>query len=45
MMRKAYIVVEFSTRELMKDIATKRQSYDDLINELIEFKRKGDKSQ
>ncbi len=32
------IIVKKSTREHLRDIGTKRQTYDDLINELIKLK-------
>ena len=41
--RRALIVVEYETREKMKDAATKRQTYDQLINELLKLKEKEQK--
>lgn len=32
------IIVKKTTRELLKQLGKKEQSYNDLINELIEFK-------
>ena len=38
-MSKTTILVESKTRENLKQLGTKGQTYDDLINELIEMKR------
>jgi len=38
MHRKSVIVIEYETREHMKDVAKKSQTYDDLINELLRLK-------
>jgi len=35
MLKKSVIVIERATREHMKDVAKKSQTYDDLINELL----------
>ena len=35
------IAVNSTTRDLMKRVARKEQTYDDLINELISEKKKG----
>jgi hypothetical protein len=37
---KATIIVKNQTRDLMKKIGRKDQTYDDLILELIQFKQK-----
>ena len=39
-MEKTTVLVESSTRERLKKIGKKGQSYDDLINELIDSKNK-----
>ena len=39
MYRKSLIAIEWETRENMKDVATKRQTYDNLINELLILKK------
>jgi hypothetical protein len=38
MHKKSVIVIEYETREHMKEVAKKSQTYDDLINELLELK-------
>jgi hypothetical protein len=38
MHKKRVIVIEYETRELMKEVAKKSQTYDDLINELLKLK-------
>jgi hypothetical protein len=38
MQRKSVIVIEYQTREHMKEVAKKSQTYDDLINELLKLK-------
>jgi hypothetical protein len=38
MHRKSVIVIEYQTREHMKEVAKKSQTYDDLINELLKLK-------
>jgi hypothetical protein len=40
MSEKATIIVKYQTRDLMKKIARKDQTYDDLILELIRLKQK-----
>ena len=40
MSEKATIIVKNETRDLMKKIGRKDQTYDDLILELIQFKQK-----
>ena len=40
-MRKTTIIVEDKTRDMLKQIGSKGQSYDDLIKKLIEGKRSG----
>lgn len=40
MSEKATIIVKNETRNLMKKIGRKDQTYDDLILELIQFKQK-----
>jgi predicted CopG family antitoxin len=40
MNERATIMVKNQTRELMKKIGRKEQTYDDLILELIQFKQK-----
>lgn len=40
MSEKATIIVKNQTRNLMKKIGRKDQTYDDLIFELIQFKQK-----
>ena len=39
MKQPSYIVIERETRERMKDASTKRQTYDDLINELLKMRQ------
>ena len=36
--RRALIVVEYTTREKLKDVATYRQTYNDLIIELLKLR-------
>ena len=38
MNRKSLIAVEFETRERMKNVAKKSQTYDDLIQEMLYLK-------
>jgi len=38
MNRKSVIVIEYETREHMKEVARKSQTYDDLINELLQLR-------
>ena len=38
MNQKATIIIKNETRDLMKKVARKEQTYDDLILELIQFK-------
>jgi hypothetical protein len=40
MNKPVVIAVEWATRENMKDASTRRQTYDDLINELLKLKQK-----
>jgi hypothetical protein len=42
MKEKATIIVKNETRNLMKKVARKEQTYDDLINELIQLKQSRD---
>jgi len=39
-MEETRILVKYQTRELLKQIGTKGQSYDQVINELIQTKNK-----
>ena len=41
-MSKTTILIESDTRRKLKEIGRKNQTYDSLINELIESKRNGD---
>ena len=38
MHRPCVIVIEHETRELLKEVAKKSQTYDNIINELIQLK-------
>jgi predicted CopG family antitoxin len=39
-MHKSTILIQQTTREKLKKIARKDQTYDDLLNQLIEMKRR-----
>jgi predicted CopG family antitoxin len=43
-MSKATIIVEDSTRQKLRQIGRKEQTYDQVINELIQIKRKGERN-
>ena len=45
MNRPVVIAVEWQTREYMKDASTRRQTYDDLINELLALKNEKESEQ
>lgn len=40
MQQPCIIVIEHETREMLKDVAKKSQTYDMIIRELISFKQK-----
>jgi predicted CopG family antitoxin len=40
MIKPCVIVIEHKTREHLKEVAKKSQTYSDIINELIELKEK-----
>jgi hypothetical protein len=40
MNKPCVIVIEYATRELLKEVAKKSQTYDHIINELIGLKEK-----
>ena len=40
MYKKSVIVIQYQTRQHMKEVAKKSQTYDDLINELLALKEK-----
>jgi hypothetical protein len=44
MYRPCVIVIEHETREHLKEVAKKSQTYDNVINELISLKEKGQKN-
>jgi hypothetical protein len=41
MNKPVVIVIEYETREHLKDVARKSQTYDKIINELMVLKEKG----
>jgi hypothetical protein len=45
MYKPCAIVIEYETREKLKDIAKKSQTYTQILNELIEFKQTQRKGQ
>jgi hypothetical protein len=44
MQRPCVIVIEHETREMLKDVAKKSQTYDKIINELISLKQNHDRN-
>jgi len=45
MQRPCVIVIEYATRENLKEVAKKSQTYTDIINELIHLKKNPQESQ
>ena len=44
MQKPCVIVIDYNTREHLKEVARKSQTYDNVINELIALKEKGQKN-